>query len=69
MNKTLNLCLNCLENGPGVRAFSVGPAKGNQRDLYRNQVNLCEPCRTALENGDFDVIHGRYRRERTIKRG
>jgi hypothetical protein len=61
------LCLNCLDEN--ARPFSIGPTKGPQMDTYRDQVDLCNTCSSALVRGDFSTLCARYRSERTIKVG
>lgn len=63
----LTLCLNCLNSG--ANPVSVGPQKGHQLDPYREQVDLCEPCKTALLAGDFETLASRHTNERTITLG
>lgn len=52
------LCGNCL--ALGAAKVPVGYDKGSQRDPYRDQVPLCQPCRTALFAGEFAALAGRY---------
>ena len=60
------LCSNCLADGG--KGYPIGNDKGSQRDPYREFVVLCEPCREALEAGNFAVLHERYAAERLISR-
>jgi hypothetical protein len=67
----VRLCANCLCTGDAstVKPVPVGPEKGSQRDPYRDSLDLCEPCSTALLSGNLGVFAGRYSHERTVSRG
>jgi len=60
----LTLCLNCLE--VGAVAVSVGPDQGNQRDSWRETVDLCPICKPMLLKGNFYGLAQRNTMERTI---
>lgn len=62
----MTLCLNCLN--PGAIPVEVGPEKGNQRDPYRDTLDLCDICASALVNADFATLADRQADERMIKR-
>ena len=63
----MTLCENCLEN-TDARPYPVGNERGPQRDPFRIHRVLCEPCREAVENGQWDVVHARYSAERQVTR-
>lgn len=63
----ITLCLNCLETG--ASSVSVGPNKGHQMDSYRDTIDLCGVCKTALLSGDFAALAFRHTAERTIHVG
>lgn len=64
MSNAMILCNNCLE--VGAKAVSVGPELGNQRDPWRMEVYLCDPCAEALESADFSQLAARWTSERTV---
>lgn len=66
MPDALSLCLNCLERG--ASSIEVGPEKGSQRDPFRETLNLCDTCSSALLAGDFATLADRQADERMIKR-
>lgn len=66
MSDSLNLCLCCLE--PGAEGFPIGHEQGSQRDPWRQSVQLCETCKTALLAGDFHTLAERQSDERKITR-
>lgn len=65
----ITLCLNCLGRADGVRAVDIGPEKGTQRDPYRDAVDLCPICQTALLSGDFAKLAERNRTSTVIEVG
>lgn len=49
----MKLCDNCLEpavdaSGRGLPRFPLGPARGDQRDPYHAEVDLCLECQDCL---------------------
>lgn len=62
----MHLCLNCLE--VGGEPFPVGPDKGLQREPVRDTIDLCEPCASALSEGDITRFALRHASARTVER-
>lgn len=63
---SITLCSNCLESG--AKGMEVGEQKGTQRDPWRNHIIVCDPCKQALLEGCFGVLHRRYRAKRIVRR-
>lgn len=66
MHTALHLCVNCFDEG--ATPVDVGREQGNQRDPFRDQIDLCIPCRDALQTGNMTAFHERWEKQKTVTR-